>query len=73
MNDSIFVRMADMPCTIKSYVVSNSDLTFTIVINSRQCHEQQVRAYQQELAHILNGDYDKKCSADIIELSMHQR
>ena len=66
MNDSIFVRMADMPCTIKSYVVSNGDLTFTIVINSRQCHEQQVRAYQHELAHI-------KCSADMIELSMQQR
>lgn len=69
--DDVFVLLSDMPTTIKSFVVANSDMSFTIMINARLCHEQQLMAYEHELKHITNGDYDKKCSADLIELAAH--
>ena len=71
MEDGIFTYYADMPAAIRSFVVSNSDMSFTIVINSRIGSEQQLLAYKHEIEHIKNGDYDKHCSVDSIELSAH--
>ena len=73
MEDGIFTYYVDMPATIRSFVVSNSDMSFTIVINSRIGSEQQLLAYKHEIEHIKNGDYDKHCSADSIELSAHSK
>lgn len=28
-------------------------------------------SYEHELKHILNGDYEKKCSVDMIEINAH--
>ena len=39
-NDTINVVMADMPTTIKEYVVANPDLSYTIVLNPRHSHMQ---------------------------------
>lgn len=64
--------LQELPYTIKSYVVSNSDLSYTVVLNSRLSHEQNFISYQHELEHIHNGDYEKKCSIDLIELHAHQ-
>lgn len=61
----------DMPCTIKSYVVANADMSFTIVLNSSLSYEQNQKSYLHEYAHIINGDHNKKCSVDIIELEAH--
>lgn len=62
---------AEMPCTIKSFVVNNPDLTYTIVLNSHLSHEQNLLSYAHELAHIMNGDYDRMCDVDFIEVSAH--
>lgn len=69
--DDINILFADMPTTIRSYVVSNADMSYTIVLNSRLSHEQHVISYQHELKHIHNGDYDKKCNVDMIEVNAH--
>lgn len=70
MND-INVLYANMPPTIRSYVVSNADMSYTIVLNGRLTREQNLISYKHELEHISNGDYDKKCSIDIIEINAH--
>lgn len=71
MDDEIFTYYMNMPTSIRSFVVSHGNATYTIMINSRICHEQQLSAYQHELKHILNGDYNKYDSVDQIELTAH--
>ena len=71
MEDGIFTYYVDLPTTIRSFVVSNNDMSFTILINSRMGSNQQLLAYIHEMEHIKNGDYDKRCSADLIELAAH--
>lgn len=68
----INIILADMPCTIRSYVVSNPDFSYTIVLNSRLSHEQNLLSYSHEMAHIQNGDYDKKCDVNILEIGSHE-
>lgn len=70
MND-INVLYADMPPTIRSYVVSNADMSYTIVLNGRLTREQNLVSYKHELDHISNGDYDRKCGVDFIEINAH--
>ncbi len=69
--NTINIQYYDLPCSIRSFV-SNSDMTYTIVLNSRMAYEIQLLAYQHELVHIENGDYEKKCSADVIEMNTHK-
>ena len=71
MTLDVNVLLADMPGTIPGYCISNPDMSFTIVLNSRLNYEQQLLAYHHEMKHIENGDYDKKCSADLIECYAH--
>ena len=69
--DDTNVRFLALPCSVKAYVVANSDMSYTIVLNSNLSREQNVRSYAHELEHIRNGDYDKKCNADLIEFYTH--
>lgn len=62
---------SDMPGTIAAYTISNADMSYTIVLNSRLNHERQLEAYYHEINHIKNGDYDKKYSTDFIECYAH--
>ncbi len=71
MEEYINVVYADMPTSVRSYVVSNADTSYTIILNSRLSHEQQLLSYKHELNHIRRGDYDKKCDADLIEITAH--
>ena len=61
----------NMPTTIRSYVIPNQDGSYAIVLNSKLSHEQNVKSYNHEIEHILNGDYEKKCDVDIIEFNAH--
>lgn len=72
MEEGIFTYCIDMPTTIRSFVVSNDEMSFTIMINARLGNDQQLAAYMYEIYHIKNGDYDKHCSADLIELFAHE-
>ena len=71
MPEGTILKYADMPVSIKSYVVSNSDFTYTIFLNSRHSREQNLISCEHEINHIINGDYEKKCSVDIIEINAH--
>ena len=69
--DDVFVNLIELPGTIRSFVVANADWTYTIMLNSRLSREQNIISYKHELEHIQNGDYDKKCSVDLIEITAH--
>ena len=64
------VTEANLPTSISAYVVSNPDGSYTILLNSRLTWERRKQAYQHELEHIRNGDYERR-SADMIELHAH--
>ena len=71
MEETIFTYYVDLPTTIRSFVVSNNDTNFTIILNAKLGREQQLKAYLHEMDHIRNGDYDKKCSVNLIETAAH--
>lgn len=60
----------NLPTSISAYVVSNADLSYTIVLNSCLSWERRLQAYKHEMEHIENGDYERK-SADLIEMYAH--
>lgn len=66
------VIFVDMPASIKSYTVCNPDSTYTIVLNSKHSHEQQLASYFHELQHIQNDDFfDIKTDVNIVEILAH--
>lgn len=71
MTQDINTVLADMPCSIAAYTIANADMSYTVVLNSRLNYERQLLAYHHELKHIENGDYDKRCSVDLIEFYAH--
>jgi len=71
MTQDVNVVLLDLPGTIDGYTLANADTSYTIVINSRLNRERQLMAYQHEICHIQGGDYDKRCSVDLIEGFVH--
>ena len=71
MTLDVNVVLADLPGTISAYTVANPDFSYTVVLNSRLNYERQQKAYRHELNHIKNGDYDRRCSVDLIECYAH--
>lgn len=66
------VFLANDMGSIKGCAKQNCDGSYTIFINARMGAMQQKRTLEHELKHIENGDFDKKCSADLIEIYAHQ-
>lgn len=73
VNMDAFVRLYDMPCTVKSYAKHNQDGSYTIVINSRLSFEQQQTCYRHEMEHISNMDFYGRKSVDKLEKKRHWR
>ena len=71
MTQDVNTIMADMPCSIAAYTIANADTSYTIVLNSRLNYERQLQAYHHEMMHMENGDYDRRCSVDLIECYAH--
>ncbi len=69
LTEAIGVYFLDLDSVIEEQVISNSDGSFTIIINSRLNQERQMLAYQHTLLHIANDDFSKK-NVDSIELAM---
>lgn len=63
----------DLPTQIKALTIKNRDGGYTIILNSRLNYEQNRKSYLHELKHICNGDCDKCCDIDTIELKAHRR
>ena len=72
MNNDIKVILQDLPTTISGFVKETDDF-YTIVLNSRMTYERNKETYKHEQRHIDNGDFDKECSVDQIELENCRR
>ena len=71
MTENIRVYQVEMPARIKSYTV-RKDGFYTILVNSILAREQQLKEYDHEYKHIVDGDFDKTCSVDVIEANAHR-
>lgn len=68
--ENVRTILLDMPCTVKAYTIFQDDY-YTIVLNENLNYEQRHKSYIHELSHIKNADFEKRCSADLIEISAH--
>ena len=74
MLDNYTTIYLNLPCKIKGFAVYNSIEDFyTIVLNSRLSHAQNIKTYIHELEHISNGDFNSNLSVGTLETLAHQR
>ena len=52
-----FIYLADLPIGIGAVVCSNSDGTFTMLINRNHLYEQQQKDYWHEYTHLACDDF----------------
>jgi len=55
----IRMRYLDLPYKVHAFTVREDVDSYDIYVNSRLCYEAQRKAYDHELAHILNEDFEK--------------
>lgn len=67
----IGVFLVDLPTGVRALTVKNSDDSFTILINAGLSAEAQCRAYDHEMDHINNHDYDQMYDVGDIERIRH--
>lgn len=70
MSEEIYVRLMPLPMSVGAFTVLK-DGVFTIIVNSNLSPEAQLREHNREMDHIRRGDFDKRCSADLIEIYAH--
>lgn len=67
-NVDYFVKLVDFPvCTCGGIIMLNDDGTYTILINSRLSHAQNLDSLRHELNHIKNGDFFRDAPIEQIE------
>ena len=72
MLDNCITIFQNLPYKIKGFAVYNSnDDFYTIVLNSRLSHDQNLKTYIHELEHINNDDFHSGLSATILETIAH--
>lgn len=71
MTTDVNIQLINFPNPGKEMVVPNDDGSFTILINSRISHEEQLKAYQHAMRHIKSGDFQKD-DTQKIEAQAHE-
>lgn len=69
--DYIGVFLVDLPARIDGMTLRNADGSFTILINAGLSSIAQCRAYDHEMDHINNHDYDQMYDVDDLERLRH--
>lgn len=67
----IGVFLVDLPARIDGMTLRNADGSFTILINAGLSSIAQCRAYDHEMNHINNHDYDQMYDVDDLERIRH--
>lgn len=70
VRDNIYIYLIDLPDGVRSTVLPCLD-GYTIYINQNLSDEEMVNAYDHEIEHIDNGDYDNGYAARVSDLEMH--
>ena len=68
----IVTRFMDLPTSIKAFSRSNADGSYTVILNSCLCREQQEEGYRHEIEHIKEGDFDALDDASDLETIRHR-
>ena len=64
----------NLPCKVRGFAVYNACEDFyTIVLNSRLSHSQNLETYIHELEHITNDDFYSSMNASTLETIAHNR
>ena len=72
MFDKCTTIFQNLPYKIKGFAVYNSnDDYYTIVLNSRLSHDQNLKTYIHELKHINNNDFYSELTATKLETLTH--
>lgn len=69
LTEDIGVYFLNMDTAVHEEVHLNTDGSFSIFINARISHEQQMRAYHHAIKHIMENDFNKE-NVDDIEKAM---
>ena len=71
MRTDVNTLLVDLPGTIKAFVAKDTDDFYTIYLNSRLSHEQNVVSFMHEMEHIEKDDFYSDLTADQIERVRH--
>ncbi len=69
--DDINVQLLNMDTKIPEHLIKNSDDSYTIFLNAKLSHENQIKSYYHALKHILGKDFNKS-NVDKIEFDAHR-
>ena len=70
--DEIYTSVVDLPTSIGGYTIRDNNGDYNIILNARLSYERQARAYRHEMKHIVNGDFFKSETTDLIEIRAHK-
>lgn len=71
MRTDVNTLLVDLPGTIKAFVAKDTDDFYTIYLNSRLSHEQNIVSFIHEMEHIEKDDFYSDLTADQIERVRH--
>ncbi|WP_455650944.1 hypothetical protein [Phascolarctobacterium faecium] len=66
------VVLADLPCTIGGYCVTNADGEKICVLNAKHSFEGNKKTLLHEQEHVANNDFERYSGADEIEAQRHK-
>jgi hypothetical protein len=66
------VVLADLPCTIGGYCVTNAEGEKICVLNAKHSFEGNKKTLLHEQEHINNNDFEDCCCVDEIEIQRHK-
>jgi len=61
------IYVCELPWGVKALCRMNEDGTYTVLLNSRNTYEDNVRSYAHEIKHILNNDFDYDVNIESVE------
>ena len=71
MRADVNTLLVDLPGTIKAFVAKDTGGFYTIYLNSRLSHEQNIVSFIHEMEHIESDDFYSDLTADQIERIRH--
>ena len=66
-NADYFVRIVDLPPQVGGMVTPNNDGTYSLYLNSKKSHDQNIESYFHEVDHIENDDFYREDPIEDIE------
>ena len=69
--DEINVYLVDLPHEVHECVRENTDNTYTVVVNARDCRERQIESVNHAIRHIEEDDFREEVDVNNLEFDRH--